>query len=118
MSTALDDGFGGFLVLLLTGVLAHEPWRWLGLMLGRNLSEDSEFFIWIRAVAAALVAGLVMRLIFFPIGVLTSVSLPIRLIAVAAGTAAFFALRRRLGIGILIGSLTLLAGALATGTRF
>ena len=100
----LSDGFGGYLVLGLVGFLAHEPWRWAGLLLGKNLSVDSEVFLWVRAVATALVAGLVVRLIFFPSGALLGVALPLRLLALAIGVAVFLASRRNLGAGVAAGA--------------
>jgi hypothetical protein len=100
MSGLADDGFGGYLVLTLDGFLAHEPWRWLGLVLGRTLPADSEIFQWARAVATALVAALVMRLILFPAGALAGVELPLRLGAFAAGIACFFAGGRSMGLGV------------------
>ena len=99
-------------------MLVHEPWRWLGLVLGRNISIDSELFIWVRAVATTLVAGLVMRLVFFPAGGIGAIPLGIRLLAVAIGLGVFFLLGKRLALGILAGSLTLLAGALAWDAHF
>lgn len=115
MIPIFDDGFGGYLVLLVAGFLAHEPWRWLGLVIGSNLSETSPVFVWVRAVATALVAGLVMRLVIFPVGVLAKVDLPLRLVAIAVGSAVFFIAGRRLGIGILAGALTLCAGVILLG---
>ena len=115
MSAILDDGFGGYLVLFAAGFLAHEPWRWLGLLLGGNLSETSPVFVWVRAVATALVAGLVMRLVFYPAGVLTRVDLPLRLTGIAVGTLVFFYAGRKLGLGIFAGAVTLLAGVVLFG---
>lgn len=99
-----EDGFGGYLTLALIMLLAHEPWRWLGLLLGRNLSVDSSLFIWVRAVSTALVAGLVMRLLLFPAGALADVPLAWRLLAGMAGVAAFFAAGRSLAVGVLVGA--------------
>lgn len=106
--SVLDDGFGGYLVLLLVAVLAHEPWRWLGLVLARNLSVDSEIFLWVRAVATAVVAGLVMRLLLFPAGVLADVPLALRLAALAGAIGVFLAAKRNLGLGIASGALLLI----------
>ena len=47
----------GYLALLLVGFLPSEIWRWLGVLLGRGLDEDSEIVLWVRAVATALVLG-------------------------------------------------------------
>ena len=59
MMAALDDGFGGYLVLFAAGFLATEIWRWLGLLVGSRLDVAGEVFQWVRAVATALVAGMV-----------------------------------------------------------
>lgn len=107
--SALDDGYGGYLVLALVGFAVHEPWRWLGLVLGRNLTIDSEAFLWVKAVASALVAGLVFRLLLYPVGALAEVSFTIRLIGFLAGTAAFLVFRRSMGLGVAAGALTLVA---------
>lgn len=106
---ALDDGFGGFLVLALVGVLAHEPWRWLGLVIGSRIDPDGALFRWVRAVSNALVAALVARLLFFPVGVLATTSLGLRLAALAVGYGVFFATRQNLAAGVLSGCLVIVA---------
>ena len=108
--SALQDGYGGYLLLIAIGFLVHEPWRWLGLFLGRNLSADSEIFHWVRGVATALVAGLVLRLILFPAGALATASLTMRLTAFAAAVLIFFLARRSMGFGVSAGALCLMLG--------
>lgn len=81
------------LILLVVAILTHEPFRWLGLYLGRRISPDSEVFVWVRAVATALVAALVMRLLLFPAGELAHVDLWIRVLAGLSGIATYFAAR-------------------------
>jgi branched-subunit amino acid transport protein len=105
---SLDDGFGGFLTLALAGFLAHEPWRWLGFALGRNLTVESEAFKWVRAVSTALVAGLCLKLVFFPSGALADASTAARVSAFAVGIACYFGLRRTLFVGVSSGIATLL----------
>lgn len=100
---ALDDGFGGYLVLLVVGVLAHEPWRWMGLAIGARIEPDGDLFRWVRAVSNALVAALVARLIFFPVGVLATTHLGVRLAGLAAGFALFYVLRGNLAAAVLGG---------------
>ena len=51
-----------YLALLLLGFLPSEVWRWIGLLIGRGLDEDSELIMWVRAVATALIAAVVARL--------------------------------------------------------
>ena len=53
MNLAMDP----YLVLILVGFLPSEVWRWLGIVLGRGLDEESEILLWVRGVATALVAG-------------------------------------------------------------
>ena len=113
MSASLDDGFGGYLVLLARCGIAHEPWRWLGFVLGRNLRADSEMFLWVRAVATALVAGLVMKLVVFPAGTLATVPLWVRIGALLCGLAGFYAGRSSLALGVATASTTMVLFELA-----
>ena len=106
---ALTDNLPFAVVILLVAVLAHEPWRWLGLVLSRNVPVDSEVFLWVRAVATTLVAGLVMRLLLFPAGTLANVPLQFRLAALLGALAVFFAAGRSLGAGVGGGAAFLLA---------
>lgn len=106
--------FEGTLIFLLVAALAHEPFRWLGLYLGRSLPSDSEFFVWVRAVATALVAALVMRLIMFPAGDLAEVSIWVRAVAALGGVAIYFAAKRSLAAGVGGGAIVLIVAGLMT----
>ena len=92
-----------YVVIVGLALCAHEPWRWLGVALGRNLSEDDAIFLWVRAVSTALVAGLVARLVVFPAGALEAVPVWVRVISIVGAAAAYFAFRRRLGFGVMTG---------------
>lgn len=96
----LDDGFGGYLTLALAGVLATEVWRWLGLAVGSRLDMAGAQFQWVRAVATALVAGLVTRMVLFPAGALVEVALWMRLGAFAGGVLLYLVLRRNVAAGV------------------
>lgn len=109
--TDLGNGWTTAAIILLVAIVAHEPWRWLGLYLGRDIDVEGARFQWVRAVATALVAGLVMRLLIFPAGALGGPPLWLRLAAFAAGVAAFFAFKRGLALGVLVGTLVLVAGS-------
>ena len=54
-----------YLLLILVGFLPNEIWRVLGLVLARGLNEDSEIVVWSRAVATAILAGVIAKLILF-----------------------------------------------------
>jgi hypothetical protein len=113
--SALDDGFGGYLVLLLIAALAHEPWRWAGLVVGQRLDAEGEIFRWVRAVSTALVAALVARLALFPAGALEAVPLPVRIGAFASGLAFFFFGGRRVWAAVMLGASLLAIGKLISG---
>jgi Branched-chain amino acid transport protein (AzlD) len=100
-----------YIALLLLGFLPNELWRWLGLILGRGLDERSEILVWVRAVATAILAGVIAKITLFPPGALASVPTSVRLAAIAAGLAAFLLVRRSLLAGIAAGEAVLLAGA-------
>ncbi|HJZ43588.1 MAG TPA: AzlD domain-containing protein [Hyphomicrobiaceae bacterium] len=114
MST-LQDGFGGYLALFVAGYLATELWRWLGMAVGARLDLAGAPFQWVRAVATALVAGLVARMVIFPAGALASVPMAVRLGAFAGGIALYFGLRRSLAVGVAGGAALLLAAQLVRG---
>jgi hypothetical protein len=101
-----------YLVLILVGFLPNEVWRMLGLALARGLDENSEILVWVRAVATAILAGVVAQLIFFPAGALAAVPMSVRVAAALAGFVAFLLIRRSLFAGVLVGEAVLLAGAL------
>ena len=101
-----------YLALLLLGFLPSEMWRWLGIVVGGGLDDGSEIILWVRAVATALVAGVIARIVLIPPGALASVPLTVRLAAIACGFLAFLAIRRSAFAGVLVGEAVLVAGAL------
>jgi hypothetical protein len=104
-----------YLILVLVGFLPSEIWRWLGIVLGRGLDEQSEIILWVRGVATALIAAVVARIVFIPPGALASVPLSVRLVALACGFLAFLFIRRSAFAGVVVGEAVLVAGALVFG---
>jgi hypothetical protein len=104
-----------YLILVLVGFLPSEIWRWLGLVLGRGLDDESEIIQWVRAVATALIAGVVARIVVIPPGALAGVPLSVRLAALAAGFFAFLLLRRSAFAGVVVGEAVLVTGAMVLG---
>lgn len=111
----LSSGWTLALILTAISLLAHEPWRWIGMFLGRNIDIQSEIFRWVRAVSTALVAALVMRLLIFPAGALQTVPFGVRVVAMAAGLAAFMIGGRRVSYGVSLAAVALVGLQLATG---
>ena len=101
-----------YLVLLLVGFLPNEVWRALGLVLARGLNEDSEIVIWSRAVATAILAGVIAKLILFSTGALATIPLPVRVAAAVCGFLAFLVMRRSVFAGVAVGEAVLLIGGL------
>ena len=106
MSTALWS----YLLLVLVGFLPNEIWRVLGLVLARGLNEDSEIVVRSRAVATAILAGVIAQLILFPAGALAGIPLSVRVGAAVFGFLAFLAVKRSVFAGVLAGEAALLVG--------
>lgn len=101
-----------YVMLVLAGFLPNEVWRWLGFMLARGVDQESEILVWVRAVATAVLAAVIAKLIFFAPGALASVPLAVRLVAIAAGFAGFVLFRRSVFAGVATGEVFLIVGAL------
>lgn len=99
------------LIVLLAGFLPTEIWRMLAVVAGRQVEEGSALFHWVKAVATALLAAVVARLVLAPTGMLVAVPLVVRLAALGGGVAAFYAVRRSVFAGVLAGEIILVAGA-------
>jgi Branched-chain amino acid transport protein (AzlD) len=104
-----------YLVLIVVGFLPNEAWRMLGIAAARSVDEDSELLVWVRAVATAMLTGVVSKIVMFAPGALATVPLAVRLSAVAAGIAAFFLTRRSVLASLVTGVLAILGGVWATG---
>jgi len=115
MSATFKD-VNPYLVLVLIGFLPNEIWRWLGVFVARGLTETSEFLVWVRAVATAILAGVIAQLIIVPAGSLAAVPLGARLGALAVGFAVFMGLRRSVIAGVIAGEVALIAAGMLFGT--
>jgi branched-subunit amino acid transport protein len=94
--------------LLLLGAFAVTyVWRGLGVALGGGIGLDGPLFRWIAAVAYAMLAGLIARMIVLPLGPLADTPLAHRLIAAGVALAAFFLVRRNMLLGVAAGATAL-----------
>ena len=97
-------------VLFVAGVIPNQIWRMLGLWFGGGLDEGSEILVWVRAVATAILAGVIAQIVVEPPGALASVPDVLRYGAVVAGFIAFALTRRSIFAGVVTGELFMLAG--------
>ena len=104
-----------YALLLLVGFLPNEIWRWLGIVLSRGLDETAPVVMWVRAVATAVLGGVIARIVLIPPGALASVPMAVRLAALALGFAGYLAVRRSPFAGIAIGEAAVLGGAVLFG---
>lgn len=111
MKAAIVD-LGPYLVLILVGFLPNEVWRLFGLVLARGLNEDSQLVIWSRAVATAILAGVIAKLILFSTGELAGIPLPVRIGATVCAFLAYLVMKRSVYAGVLAGEAALLLGGL------
>lgn len=103
-------GLWPYFVLVLVGFLPNEVWRVLGLVLARGLNEDLELVIWSRAVATAILAGVIAKLIVFSTGALGGLPLALRITAAVCGFAAFLLVKRSVSVGVAVAEAVLIAG--------
>jgi hypothetical protein len=109
MSGFIGD-WHALLILLIAGVIPNQIWRMLGLWLGGGIDEGSELLVWVRAVATAILAGVIAEILVQPPGALANVPGWLRYAAVAFGFAAFWLSRRSTLAGVICGEAVLLAG--------
>jgi hypothetical protein len=97
-------------LLLFAGFLSNEVWRVIGLVIGGGIDEGSEFLVWVRAVAAAILAGVIAQILISPPGALATVPDVVRYGAVAVGFAVYLAARKSVFVGVAAGEIVVLAG--------
>ena len=108
--SGLGGGWWPYVFIAVAGFAATDFWRFFGVGMAARIDDTSAILRWVKAVATALVAGLVARLIIFPVGDLATAGLAVRLGAVAVGSIVFYAARRNMLVGILAGEASLLLG--------
>lgn len=108
--TPIISALWPYFLLVLLGYLPNEVWRVFGLVMARGLNEDSELVVWSRAVATAILAGVIAKLIVFSPGALLSIPLTVRVTAVVCGFIAFLAVKRSVFVGVAVGEAALLLG--------
>jgi hypothetical protein len=103
-----SGGLWPYLVVIFIGFLPSEIWRWMSVFLVRGISEDSEVLVWVRAVASALLAGVVAKMLLSPSGALAAIPLFWRWASLAGGVAGFYLFRRSILMGVVVGEVILI----------
>ncbi len=81
--------------------------RGLGVMLSGRLNTDGPLFRWVGAVAYALLAALIARLIVLPLGPLQATTLADRLASAGLALAVYLLSKRNLMLGVATGGVAL-----------
>ncbi|MGY3445022.1 MULTISPECIES: AzlD domain-containing protein [unclassified Bradyrhizobium] len=109
MSTFIGD-WHALAILFVAGVIPNQIWRMLGLWFGGGIDENSELLVWVRAVATAILAGIIAQIVVQPPGALASVPDWLRYGAVAAGFIVFMLARKSIFAGVIAGEIVMLSG--------
>ena len=108
------SGFVGdwhaLLILVVAGFLPNEVWRMVGLWFSGGVNEGSEVLVWVRAVATAILAGVIAQILVQPPGALASVPDGLRYGAVVAGFVVFLVTKRSIFAGVACGEIIMVAG--------
>ncbi|MEY4285419.1 MAG: hypothetical protein RL111_2094 [Pseudomonadota bacterium] len=72
---------------LLAAAVGTYVCRGLGVFLSGRIDADGLFFRWVSCVTYAMVAALTMRLLVFPVGLLQTMPLALRMLIAALGVA-------------------------------
>lgn len=110
-----DAWWWPYAFIAIAGWLATDIWRWIGVLVGNRLKQDSAALTWVRSVATALLAAVIAKLILYPTGELNNVPVALRLLAVSVGFAAFLIGGKRIWIGIVVAVGLLIGGQLIFG---
>lgn len=110
-----SNEWSAVLAILIVGFLPTEIWRSLSVLVGHRIQEGGEFFLWVKAVASALLAAVVARLLLAPAGALADISIWVRLGCVAGGITAFALCRRSVLAGVVTGEVLLVASVFFLG---
>ena len=96
----MTDGSAIWFYVIVAGALVTYVWRLFGVLLVSRIDPQGVILTWVRAVATALVAALVARMLLTPSGLLAHTALPARLGALAAGVLAWRIMGKRVEPGV------------------
>jgi len=85
---------------LAVAAAATYCWRLFGVVASRQMAIDSEVIMWVRAVATALIAALVVRFVYAPSGLLSQTAFSSRAVALVGAIGGYYASARRIEAGV------------------
>ena len=86
--------------IVLAAIAATYLWRFLGTVFAKQIDPDGALFQWVTCVSYAMLAGLISRMVFIPVGSLVEVPLWIRVTGLVVGLVVFFLARRVVLAGV------------------
>lgn len=110
----LDVWWWPFAFILLAGWLPTAMWRYLGVYFAGGLDENAEILVLVRALATALVASVIAKMILYPEGVLGGTPSALRIFCASAGFGVYWLAGKRVGAGVLAGLLPLIGWMVCT----
>ncbi len=110
--SSYDTWWWPYLFILLAGWLPTNMWRYLGVYLAGNIDENSETLVFVRAIATALMAAVIAKLVLYPEGALAASSQWLRISAAALGFIAYWFSAKKVYVGVLVGEAVLISGML------
>lgn len=96
-------------IFVLVGAAATYIWRALGVALSGRIDPEGPVFRWVGCIAYAVLAGLIARMIFLPVGSVATTPLWHRAAAAGVALVVFYLARRSLPLGVTLGGITLVA---------
>lgn len=105
---AIATAWWPYVFILLAGWLPTDIWRWIGVVSAGRIDETSRLIALARAIATALVAAVIARLVFYPTGSLAAVPDVVRIGALAGGFLSYILLGRHILLGCFVAEAILL----------
>ncbi len=109
---SIDAAWWPYLFIFLAGSVATDLWRYLGVYFAGHVDENAEILVFVRAMATALVAAVIAKLILYPDGALAASPVWLRIGAAAIGFAAYHASGKKVYAGVLSAEAVLITGML------
>jgi hypothetical protein len=107
--TSYDAWWWPFLFILLAGWLPTGMWRYLGVYFTGDIDENAQILVFVRALATALVAAVIAKLVLYPDGALAQSTMELRVAAVAIGFGLYHVSGGKVWLGVLSAECVLLA---------